>query len=375
MGNPRRGRDGSGQPQRDQTDDSLRAERKRADASARNKVDVVEDDADELVQKARDVADDVIQTARDDADRDVAHRNQAAGQSAGESELESARKVDDELLQTARSEADAALETERDERRRYLAAFLAVERNATDKDLRGERASADNALAVRDAFLANVSHDLRSLLAGLSLNATLAFDRAPEGPAGDLVRKHSETSQRLVERMNRLINDLLDVVSIEAGELAILPESVEVERLLQETIDSFEPIAHARRITLVADGGTLPLRAVVDGGRILQVLANVVSNAIKFTPAEGRVSLHVRADGDHIHITVRDTGIGIAPEALRMVFERFRQVSTDRRGLGLGLHISKSIVEAHGGRMWVESELGAGSTFHVTLPASPPPTH
>jgi signal transduction histidine kinase len=365
-GSGRDGGDGSGHPQRDQTDVSLRAERARADASARHKLEESEDQADDLVRKARDLADEVVQTARDHADRE-----HSAGQSVDQPESEEARLVADGRLHTARSDADAALEQERDERRRYLAAFLAVEREATDADLRGERASADTAMAARDDFLANVSHDLRSLLTGLSYNAILAFKKAPPGPAGDPVRKHAETSQRLVQRMNRMVNDLLDVVSIEAGTLAILSEPVEVEKLLQDTLDSFEPIAQAKRITLVADGGVPPLRAELDGGRILQVLANMVSNAIKFTPPDGRVALQVRADRDHIHVTVRDTGIGIPPEALDKVFERFRQVSTDRRGLGLGLHISKSIVEAHGGRMWVESELGAGSTFHVTLPMRP----
>jgi len=113
------------------------------------------------------------------------------------------------------------------------------------------------------------------------------------------------------------------------------------------------------------------VEAQLDGGRILQVLANLVSNAIKFTPAGGRVSIRVVADRNDIQFSVSDTGIGIPDQALSAVFERFRQLSKDRRGLGLGLHISKCIVEAHGGRMWAESVVGVGSTFHFVLPASP----
>jgi signal transduction histidine kinase len=360
--------DKAGSSQRDQTDVSLRVERQRADAGTVEKALVVEDEADEVVRIARRRADEVVQTARDDADREGAPRSPAT-----EAASERERGRADDVLDHERSSADAQLEQERAERRHYLAAFLAVEREATDKNLSGERVHSDTAIAARDDFLANVSHDLRSLLGGLEFNAALLVKRAPEGAAGDLIRRHGETSQRLVARMNRLVNDLLDVVSIEAGALALLPEQVEVEKLLRDTLDAFEPIAAARRITLDADSGALPMHVSLDGGRIQQVLANLVSNAIKFTSAQGHVSIHVRAEGDSIHFAVTDTGIGIPADALQVVFDRFRQVSRDRRGLGLGLHISKFIVEGHGGKMWAESQPGAGSTFHFTLPAGAAP--
>jgi signal transduction histidine kinase len=114
-----------------------------------------------------------------------------------------------------------------------------------------------------------------------------------------------------------------------------------------------------------------PLRARVDGDRILQVLANLVSNAIKFTPAGGRVSVAVTIEKNELQFAVTDSGVGIAAEEVTGVFERFHQVNHgEHRGLGLGLHISKFIVEAHGGRMWIDSKLGTGSTFHFALPAS-----
>jgi signal transduction histidine kinase len=169
--------------------------------------------------------------------------------------------------------------------------------------------------------------------------------------------------------MNRLVNDLLDVASIEAGKLALVPTQIEVAHILRDTLEAFDPIATAKRITLDADTKTLPLHARIDADRILQVLANLVSNAIKFTAPEGRVRIAARGGKSEIHFTVTDTGIGIPQEQLQEVFERFHQVSKDRRGLGLGLYISKCIVEVHGGRMWAESTLGAGSTFHVVLPA------
>lgn len=362
------GRDGAGtsSTQRDQTDESLRAERKRADASLAEKSEAIEDEADEVVRVARQRADQIVQDAREAADR---QRRPSPAIAAG---AERERTQADVLLENERSSADAVLEHERAERRRYLADFLAVEREATDQDLLDERACSDTSIAGRDAFLANVSHDLRSLLGGLSLNTGLLIAQAPEGATGDPMRRYGATSQRMVARMNRLINDLLDITSIEAGRLALMPERVEVARLLRETLDAFEPIAAAKRITLTADTSALPLHALLDGGRILQVLANLVGNAIKFTPPAGRVSIGIRSEGSEIRFAVSDTGIGIPKDALQGVFERFRQVSTDRRGLGLGLHISSCIAAAHGGRMWVESELGAGSTFYLALPAALP---
>jgi signal transduction histidine kinase len=351
------------QPRRDQTDESLRVEREKSDATAAEKHDALEAEADEVVRLARERADQVVQTARDEADRE--HPGSTAAEEADQRE----RSRADLVLKHERSTADAVVESDRVERRRYLADFLAVERDATDKDLRGERANADTAVATRDDFLATVSHDLRSLLGGLALNAHLLVKHAPEGEAGDKMRKHAGTSQRLVARMNRLVNDLLDVASIEAGKLALVPAQVEVEHILRDTLEAFEPIAAAKRISLDAGAESAPLHARIDADRILQVLANLVSNAIKFTAPEGRVRIVVRGEKSEIHFTVSDTGTGIPQEELQGVFERFHQVSKDRRGLGLGLYISKCIVEVHGGRMWAESKLGAGSTFHVVLPA------
>jgi signal transduction histidine kinase len=171
--------------------------------------------------------------------------------------------------------------------------------------------------------------------------------------------------------MNRLINDLLDVVSIDAGRLAVVAEHVEVARIMQATVEAFESIAAAAGISLDVARPELPLHVRVDDGRIAQVLANLVSNAIKFTAPDGKVSVRVEHSGNEVVFTVTDTGIGIPRGELETVFGRLRQVRTDRRGLGLGLYISKSLIEAHGGRMWVESEVGRGSSFHFALPADP----
>jgi signal transduction histidine kinase len=350
------------QPQREQTDESLRVEREKADIAAEEKIHAVEVEADEVVRIARVRADQVVRTARDNVDR--VRPQSAVAHSL--SQLERSRA--DVTLARERSNADAVLDDERSVRRRYLADFLAVEREATDVDLMEERADADTVVATRDQFLATVSHDLRSLLGGLALNAQLLAEQASDGPQGAVMIKHASTSQRLIARMNRLVSDLLDMVSIDAGQLSLVTDVVDVRSILRDTLEAFEPIAGAKNIKLVSDFGAQQLLARLDGDRIVQVLANLVSNAIKFTPAGGRISIEIRVEDRELRFSVIDTGIGIPEHDLNAVFERFRQVSKDRRGLGLGLYIAKGVVEAHGGRMWAESRHKSGSTFHFALP-------
>ncbi len=246
--------------------------------------------------------------------------------------------------------------------------FFEIEREATDQDLLGERRLADKLIAARDDFLANASHDLRSILGGLAVHSDLLFRCAPEGVGGENIRKCVSANRRLVAQMNRLVNDLIDVAAIHVGQLAVVPEQVEVAKLLRETVEAFGQVAAAKGVTLDTELPEVPLHAKLDEGRILQVLANLVSNAIKFTPANGKVSIRLWPSANEIHFSISDTGIGISKDELPGVFKRFRQVRKDRRGLGIGLHIAKGIVEAHGGRMWAESELAAGSTFHFALP-------
>ena len=355
----------TGQPKRDQTDESLRVERQKVDVGIAEKRAADEDDADEVVRVARKLADEVVQNARDEADQHSAPQSPG---SAATSSRERSRA--DAVLERERDHADVVIEEDRLARRRFLADFLEIERDDTDRHLEGERDHADTAIAARDEFLAIVSHDLRSLLAGLSLNSVVMARNAPEGAAGDPVRAYAAKNDRLILRIDRLISDLLDVASMEAGGLAIDPAPVEVAALLRDTRAAFEPIAASRHIALDVEEPAQSSRALLDAGRVLQVLSNLVANALKFTPADGRVAVRARDSVEGIEFTVSDTGIGIPADQLEAVFERFHQVSRDRRGLGLGLHIARGIVLAHGGRLWVESVLGAGSTFHFVLPGS-----
>jgi signal transduction histidine kinase len=169
--------------------------------------------------------------------------------------------------------------------------------------------------------------------------------------------------------MNRLIGDLVDVASIEAGVLAVTCEVGDPAQVVTEAVDTFQAQAAARGVSLVAEVVPPPSSASFDPARILQVLTNILSNAIKFTSQGGRVVVRVERIADELHFAISDTGEGIPADKVEVVFERFRQVNpNDRRGIGLGLYISKCIVQGHGGKIWAESKLGEGSTFCFTLP-------
>jgi signal transduction histidine kinase len=169
--------------------------------------------------------------------------------------------------------------------------------------------------------------------------------------------------------MNRLIGDLVDLASIEAGSLSVTREVGDPTPVVEEAVDTFRPQAGARGLSLVTEIAPHPMVAAFDPARILQVLVNLITNAIKFTPSGGTVVVRVHSSGDDLTFAVHDTGIGIPEDQLAIVFERYRQVpSPDRRGVGLGLYISKCIVAGHGGKIWVESCLGSGSTFWFTIP-------
>ena len=183
------------------------------------------------------------------------------------------------------------------------------------------------------------------------------------------IRSHAQRIRRSGARMSRLIGDLVDVASIEAGRLAVTREVGDPTHVVTEAVETFQAQASARGVSLVAEIVPPPLVAF-DPARILQVLTNLLSNAIKFTPPQGRVIVRVE-HVEELRFAVSDTGLGIPRDQLEAVFERFLQVTkSDRRGVGLGLYISKAIVQGHGGRIWAESTIGDGSTFYFTLPVT-----
>jgi len=208
-------------------------------------------------------------------------------------------------------------------------------------------------------------------LSGIVMNATDLTAVAKAHDGGERTVAGMQRIQRYAARMNRLIGDLVDIVSIDAGKLSMRPETADATALLVEVVEAFSAAAEEKGISLVSDLVERPLFAAFDHDRLMQVLANLITNAIKFTPRGGNISVRGERSTDELHLWVCDDGCGIERALLGAVFERFWQVGdNDRRGLGLGLYISKCIVDAHGGRIWAESGLGQGSEFHLTIPVS-----
>jgi signal transduction histidine kinase len=228
-------------------------------------------------------------------------------------------------------------------------------------------AAARAAIAAREELVAVVSHDLKSPLATISMTAGLLLG-GPVPPAD--ARRALERIQRSVDRMSRLIHDLLDLAQLEGGHLAIELTAQELPALLAETLELFRVQATGRgqRLELFVEPGAEPVRC--DRDRVLQVLANLVDNALKFTPDGGEISLLAESAGNEVMVSVRDTGPGIPAEHVAHIFDRYWQGQhTGAKGTGLGLSIARGLVELHGGRLWVTSEVGGGSTFSFTLPA------
>jgi PAS domain S-box-containing protein len=229
-------------------------------------------------------------------------------------------------------------------------------------------AAARTAIRSRDDVLAVVAHDLRNPLGAILMNAALM--RRAEGEPDRRSRKPADAIERSARRMNRLIQDLLDVARLEEGRLPVEPSPLSVRKIACESLEAHEPVAAAAHVQLrleIADD--LP-DVWADHDRLLQVFENLIGNAIKFTGGGGMITVGARSIGDEILLWVTDTGAGIGVEDLPHVFDRFWQAkAAEGRGAGLGLPIAKGIVEAHRGRMWVESTRGRGTTFFFTLPA------
>lgn len=348
--------------ERQQTDESLRLEREKADLALRESAEAFEEVADSVITLARLRADEVLAVARAKSDGKAQRQG---GPPSPSTPLGRERAREDQVLQKERDAADEVLRRER----AGHAALLATERGETDKDLIQERERADEALASRDEFLAIVSHDLRNLLNTVLGFAGLITQEAQRNESSARVVGDAQRIQRAGARMNRLIGDLVDVASIQAGALAVSRRAQAPAGVVHEVIDTFMAQATAREITLCTEL-VAPLSPVAfDAARILQVLGNLLSNALKFTPPRGTVVLRVEQTESELCFSVSDTGIGIPSERLEEIFERYVQIrSDDRRGVGLGLYISRCIVLGHGGRIWAESKPVEGTKVSFTLP-------
>jgi signal transduction histidine kinase len=213
----------------------------------------------------------------------------------------------------------------------------------------------------RDQVLGVVAHDLRNPLAAI-LMKTSARSRTP-----------NEVIHRAAKRMNRLIEDLLDVSLIEMGQLSIQGAPLSGGELVVEAVETQKMLATSSSVELRLDVGEDVAEVWGQHDRLLQVFENLIGNAIKFTAAGGWITVGAASNDQEVVFWVADSGVGIEAGDLPHVFDRFWQATRgDRRGAGLGLPITKGIVEAHGGHVWVESTLGQGSTFFFSIPSAHP---
>jgi len=266
----------------------------------------------------------------------------------------------DDALQKARD----GLEEKVHERTAQLA--------TANKELELKNHEVERATRMKSQFLASMSHELRT-----PLNAIIGFsDLLADQTAGPLTGKQGRFVQHVrdgARHLLQLINDILDLSKVEAGLLEMHPEQFQVKDALPEVLSTVRPLAMSK-IIRVEQNLDLDAAIYADRVRFKQILYNLISNAVKFTPREGSVTIDCREAGEWIRTTVSDTGIGIRTEDQALVFEEFRQAKntseTVQEGTGLGLAITKRLVEKQGGKIWLESEVGKGSRFTFTLPRS-----
>jgi signal transduction histidine kinase len=250
---------------------------------------------------------------------------------------------------------------------------LAIQNARLFREIADKSRQLEAASRHKSEFLANMSHELRT-----PLNAVIGFSEVLiQRMFGDLNAKQDEYLKDIYasgQHLLSLINDILDLSKIEAGRMELAPAPFHLPTALENAITLVRERAARHGITLEIHLDPRLGDLVGDERKVKQVLLNLLSNAIKFTPEGGRISLKAALTDRSVEISVSDTGIGIAPEDQAAIFEEFRQVGSDEarklEGTGLGLTLAKKFVELHGGRIWVDSELGSGSTFTFTLPVS-----
>ncbi len=229
-----------------------------------------------------------------------------------------------------------------------------------------------DAVRLREQILAIVSHDLRSPLTAIELGTTMALESPAIEPT---TRKQLEIVQRSTLRMERIIGDLLDLAHIQSGKLKLDRTNQDAAQLLTDVLEMYGPIARDKAIKLIQHVELRGALVHCDRGRIEQVLGNIMGNAIKFCRPGDTITVRATREDAHVRYIVEDTGPGIPEHDLPHVFEAYWSArDRSKHGLGLGLYISKSIIDAHGGEMWVQSKAGDGATLVVTLPVAEPQT-
>lgn len=236
------------------------------------------------------------------------------------------------------------------------------------EQLQAANVSLERASRMQSEFLTMISHEFRTPLTSIITFTELLLDSA----AGQINQEQREYLTDVLESSQRLlqmINDLLDLSRLEAGKIKLFREALDISELARHAERTVRPLAERKgQVLEVRIPRDLPL-VDADPLRVTQVVLNLLGNAIKFTPEQGRITITAEPIGDQMQVSVSDTGIGVAPGDQERIFEKFNQTGRPRpEGTGLGLPLARSLVELHGGRIWVESALGEGSTFRFTLP-------
>ncbi len=226
---------------------------------------------------------------------------------------------------------------------------------------------------MKQDFVSGVTHELRSPLTSIMMYIDLFFKGAT-GELNEKQKKFLNIMKNSSKRLNSFINDLLDIAKIERGKMELVKEPLNITTILRETIQLFTVQADEKNIIIVTKiQENIPVISA-DQNKIRQILNNLLSNAIKFTPEKGTITVEVKNNGEYVQVSVGDTGMGVPPDDLEKIFNKFEQVKGVRnriagsKGTGLGLAIVKAIVQLHKGDIWVESIMGKGSTFYFTLP-------
>jgi CheY-like chemotaxis protein len=258
-----------------------------------------------------------------------------------------------------RTETQSELEREREARQAAEAEL---------ESQRGRIERLEEAVRSRDTVLSVVAHDLRNPLGVISIAANTLLQRLP-GPSA---RRPVERIIRSAQRADRMVRDLLAISAIETGQLSLDVKPVNTADLIFAAVESQQNMAAEASIIVGTDLSPEIPPICADEERLLEVLENLMGNALKFTNQRGTITVGAGRRDDKVVIWVKDSGAGIAPEQMPHIFDRFWQAKKkERRGMGLGLSISKAIVEAHGGEIWAESTLGEGTTVHFTVPTAP----
>jgi signal transduction histidine kinase len=377
--------------QRAHTDASLGAERAVMDPGKQRSEAIARRALDDRIERDRNLADAHLRQLRHDADSTLARDRSTAPSKEGPAVAQE-RHLADQAIKVERDDMDAHVQDERQrsdlivdrERRDQESRRVELDsrRQDTDDQLSSERHGSDKAvialgstkvaLAVSENqqghygdVLGMVSHDLRAPLLLIAMNAeTIAADTQESS-----IRESAQQVTHAAARMERLLADLIDVVRIQSGTLRITKRLHGIGALLDELLKIYEPLFMNRALTFSIDEPDAVIIASFDYDRIVQVLSNLLGNAMKFTPQGGNVILRVQQRGEYVEFSLSDNGPGIDPNDLPRIFERFWQIENyARRGLGLGLYICRKIVEEHGGTIVAESELGKGTTLRFTLP-------